>query len=377
MKPRFCPHSHCDLHNPKHPGLQKAWYVHNGSHMTKVVGAVPRYRCQACRRTFSDRTFSIDYYTKITIPYDQVFSRLSSSESLSSIARNLAVHAPAIQNRLDRLSRSALALHDRLEKPLTLQEYLVADGFESFEVSQFFPNNINILVGKESQYLYGFTHTTIRRKGKMTREQKEKRKEVEKRYRAPRGGIESSFAELLGGIPLLWNELRLPTLSLLTDEHPSYHRAVSHVHELIAAGIHGRFSHLRFPSTLTRTVHNPLFPVNYYERELRKDIAAYHRESTCFCRNTANGLSRFAVYQAWHNFVKPYRVKRSGKRLGPHGEYAGIDREEICLEFPRLFCERIFLSHLNLRGDRLRVWMKRAMTPMKRKAEYLPKYACA
>jgi hypothetical protein len=33
----------------------------------------------------------------------------------------------------------------------TLREDLAADGFESFNGSQYFPNNFNILVGKRSQ----------------------------------------------------------------------------------------------------------------------------------------------------------------------------------------------------------------------------------
>lgn len=377
MKPVFCPNQQCLFHSPPHLDRNPPWYIHYGYHQTKVIGPVRRYRCKWCGRTFSDRTFDIDYFAKKAIPYDQVFLRLSSSESVSAMARNLGVLSGSIQNRIDRLAREAIALHERLERGVVLAENLVADGFESFDRSQYFPNQINLLVGQNSQYLYGFTHTTIRRKGRMTEKQQTKRKDIETRYRAARGGIESSFAVLLGCIPRLWNKIRFPSLTLLTDEHPSYPRALARVIPLIRESHAGSFHHLRFPSTLPRTIHNPLFSVNYYDRDLRKDVAAYHRESTCFCRNTANGLSRLAVHQAWHNFVKPFRIKPATGSRGPHGAYRGIAEKRIACELTRFLCDRSFLSHLDLREDRLTIWMKHAKTPLKENQEYLPKYASA
>jgi hypothetical protein len=67
----------------------------------------------------------------------------------------------------------------------------VADGFESFDVSQYFPNNITIMAGEESQFLYAFSHTTIRRKGSMRPDQKRKRAALEAQWRAPREGVPS------------------------------------------------------------------------------------------------------------------------------------------------------------------------------------------
>jgi transposase-like protein len=377
MKPRFCPNSRCMFHYPESANKESSWFIHYGYHHTKVVGKVKRYRCLRCGSTFSDRTFDIDYYTKKTISYREVFFRMVSTESLSSISRNLKVRAPSVQNRIDRLSREMLALHHKLEKGFSLREDLVADGFESFDRSQYFPNNITILVGQTSQYLYGFTHTTIRRKGRMTESQKARRKELERKYRAPREGIERSFSKLLEIIPLLWNKLLISYLSLITDEHFAYPRAISHIDPLVQSLRDGTFRHTRVSSTLARTLSNLLFPVNYYDRELRKDLHAHTRESTCFCRNVANGLTRLSLYQGWHNFIKPFRVKHPGGELDPHGVYAGIEKWRIGGEMALAFKERSFLSLMDLRAERLLVWMKSARTPLKEGHDYLPKYAIA
>jgi transposase-like protein len=377
MNPLFCPNSTCFLHDPFEPRLQSKWYQRNGYHFTEVAGPVQRYRCKSCLKSFSDRTFSLDYYAKRTISYDDIMARVSASESISRIARSLHVLPNSIQNRIERLSRNCLAMHERVEKGVWLKENLVADGFESFDRSQYFPNNLHLLVGKDSQYLYGFTHTTIRRKGRMRREQKMKRARIEERYRAPREGIEQSFGKLMQIIPKVWKKDVYPHLILSTDEHPAYPRALEKLSELKDAEKREVFLHRRCSSKAARTRVNPLFSVNYYDRELRKDTMAFQRESKCFCRNVANGLARIAVYQAWHNYLKPHRVKTTANPEAVHGVYAGMDERVIGNELRRLYLERAFLSHMELREERGILWMKTSKTPLKEKPDYLPRYAHA
>ena len=79
-----------------------------------------------------------------------------------------------MQNRFGRLTRTILPTLALLQKLLDLDECLVADGLENFCVSQDFPNNFHILVGKDSQVNYGFNYTLMRRKGKETPERRER-----------------------------------------------------------------------------------------------------------------------------------------------------------------------------------------------------------
>jgi hypothetical protein len=57
---------------------------------------------------------------------------------------------------------------------------LVSDGFESFCRSQLFPHAIHLLCGARSQYLFVADYATLRRKGRMTEEQKRMREALEK-----------------------------------------------------------------------------------------------------------------------------------------------------------------------------------------------------
>jgi hypothetical protein len=135
------------------------------------------------------------------------------------------------------------------------------------------------------------------------------------------------------------------------------------------------FIHETWPSTAPRTVLNPRFPVNYYDRELRKDIAAFRRESPCCTRNTANGLARFMAHLVYHNYQKPHRVGPGRQTEEVHAEMAGIPRGRIDGCLGCLYKARPFLSKQSLSPEAGWIWRKEAVTPLKVGSSCLPKYA--
>jgi len=144
FSPPFCANPQCE-HHLHHASDPYRDYVAWGSYDTRAFGEVPRFRCTACGTTFSAQTFQVNYWLKKTYPYDDLVVRLAS-----------------------------------LRRP---SEDLAADGFESFCVSQYFPNNIHLLVGSESQFVYEADHVTLRRKGRMTTEQRRRRELLDRRFR--------------------------------------------------------------------------------------------------------------------------------------------------------------------------------------------------
>lgn len=356
--------------------MEPFWKPH-GYYHTARDGTVRRFRCRACGRTFAQSTFLLTYYTKKNLDFAQIFRSISAAESLASIARNLRCRPDPVQNRLERLGRASLAMHARLSGDLACTEDLVADGFESFERSQYFPCHLNLLVGANSQFLYALTHVTLRRKGRMTGQQKLRRTALERRFLPPRGALVESFARLAKEMPRHWNPSRQPTLVLRTDEHPAYPRALRRIPELVQAAQAGRFRHERYSSTLPRTLSNPLFPVNYWDRELRKDLAAFRRESTCITRNVGAGLLRGACHLVWHNYRKVFRVKGewAGRLLPVHAEVAGVNRTMIEGAWSRLFIDRPFPSRDPLPDWAQAIWDRRYPTPLAAHADYIPKFA--
>jgi len=117
-----------------------------------------------------------------------------------------------------------------------------------------------------------------------------------------------------------------------------------------------------------------IISVNYAEREFRKDLAAYHRESVCFVRNVANGLARFMCYVVYHNYQKDFRIKWGAERTPVHAVKAGVPEEKIREGLGKLYRERLFYTHYTVSPIWKKIWNREYKTPLKKKAEYLPQF---
>ena len=222
--PRFCPNKHCTKHTINNQSTD--WFYKFGSYSTESYGTIQRFRCKHCLKTFSSQTFSLDYFAKRVLPYYTLMQQATSSMSIRALSRFYSCSTTTILNKLERLARNAIAVHHKLKDNIMLKEPLVADGFESFSVSQYFPNNITILAGKKSQFIYHFNHITIRRKGRMTDKQKKLRKVLYKHVIFERRGLEKRFTELLSEINGLNRQQDNSQVVLYTDEKPDYVRSI-------------------------------------------------------------------------------------------------------------------------------------------------------
>jgi len=136
--------------------------------------------------------------------------------------------------------------------------------------------------------------------------------------------------------------------------------------------------HICISSKKARTVTNPLFSVNYIDREIRKDNSDHVRETVQFARNTANAMDRLAVYRLYHNFLKPYRINCSTDSTATHGTVAGISENKIKAELKTIFTQRRFLGkHWMLNIADRKLWCRCISTPMSKAADYLPGYVRA
>src|SRR5512133_701330 len=320
--PPFCPNPRCVNHIA--PTTQ-VWYKPAGFHPTKAFGDVPRFRCLSCRRTFSTQTFSVDYYAKKVVNYRDLVGRQVGAMSLRATARTLHVSCGTVQNRIDRCCRNALALHARLRGAANRHEAVCVDGFVGFDVSQFFPNEITISVTNESLFFLDISHASRRRSGTMTKAQRARATELYAQAHLEKGAVSRTFRDVLDSLA----RERPPTpehpLILITDEKRDYERVLQQHPLFREQDEEHRVAHLQINSKFPRTFQNPLFPSNYLDREIRKDQANHHRESTCFNRSVANGMSRLALYCVNHNYRKRYLIKAPVEDQRVHAEVAGID----------------------------------------------------
>lgn len=371
--PPFCANPRC-VHHREDSSRPYTDYVSWGSYRTAAFGEVPRFRCTACGRTFSVQTFRVDYWLKRVFDYRDLTERLSSCSSIRAIGRAWRVAGKSIQNRIGRGARQALAFESRLSSTREPTEDLAADGFESFCGSQFFPNNIHLLVGERSQFVYESDHVTLRRKGRMTEAQKRKREKLDLLFRPDPRGIERSFGRIGASLLSVLSDEGRPSLSLWTDEKREYPRALAASPCAGALLAEGRIEHKTISSRALRTFDNPLFPVNYLDREIRKDLHEHVRETVCFGRNVNAQMERFTLYLFYHNYLKPHRS--AGPRLS-HAAVAGYDAEEIGKELKGIWESRAWYSHTDLTESGEETWLRLRKTPLWDKPDYLPRHATA
>ena len=338
---------HKDIHDT-------SWRRNHGHHDTKAFGKVPRYMCLNCGKTFSNQTFLIDYWVKKPVDYMELLIPLLSTSGQGNITRFQNLRYELIQNRYERLCRMFLALHAELRKQICPDEDFILDGLESFSRSQNYPNNVNIVTGDYSDFIYAMGFSQLRRKGKMTKQQKKKREYLEKKYgKAPPKAVEMSVYSLLCDLGIYLHSNNLSIKKLKTDKNKAYVRAYKRISD-----ISDYLKHEQYSSKAFRNVQNPLFKGNYVDRQVRKDQANHVRETIQFARCPSAMMIRLSLYQVYHNYMMPRRVKEQRKgNWETRGELIGLSKEVFFKELCKVLGKRVFIHKHELWEEEKRTWL--------------------
>ncbi len=383
FQPPFCPNSTCSHHDPLvvqaegKPAMRKnLWYKKSGIRYLKNGQPIQMFTCKKCGHGFSTRTFSVDYWEKRHLDYQRLILMATSCMSVRAMARAYKSSPKTVDNKLGRLSRQAIGVTAALMKITKLRENLAADGFESFNGSQYFPNNFNILVGKCSQFLYFVNYSQLRRKGTMTDYQKLKAQLLRKTVFIPPFQISFRFSELVDEIVRLQGlHGASRALRIYTDEKAEYAAilgALEHGGRDPSEGY--SISHVRISGKDHRGLNNKLFPVNYMDREFRKDLAEHVRETTRFGRNVSKSIARMEIYRVHHNFIKKFRINTGDRIWETHAEAAGFDLQEVNKVMVKWTKRRVFYSHLELDIHLGKAWGHGYFSPGKATMDYVPAF---
>lgn len=302
--PPFCPNPQCRFHD----GTRGWRFRKMGFYRRRVAPhRIQRYRCSRCRRSFSSQTFSTTYWLRRPDLPRQLFAKLLACSAYRQIARDLDIGPTTVLRHAARLGRHCLLFHERL-RPL-VREPLAVDGFESFEFSQYTPIQLHTAVGTDSHFVYGFTDSELRRKGRMTALQRQRRSELERRLGRPDPhSIEREMRALVG---IVTTPRRRFTIH--SDDHPAYPRALH--------GLRDRsFEHRVTSSRAARTPQNPLFPINLLDLLIRHSSANHKRETIAFSKRRQSAIERLWILVVWRNVVKSFSERRRdatpAQRLG-------------------------------------------------------------
>jgi len=240
-RPAYCPNPRCDSRTKSTPWRykKKGFFFRD-----QKPRRVQRYLCHHCGRNFSSQTFDVSYWLRHGHLLEPLFKRLVSCSGLRQIAREMEVSHSTVQRLTERLGRHCLLFHERMRPRTAPAEPLVLDGFRTFEHSQYWPMDLNLLVGA-SHYVYGFNDAELRRSGTMRPSQRLKRAMLENRHgrpdpRATRRQVEELLRRVVppGGAAVI-----------RSDEHQAYPQAMGRLRDRT-------FHHEPTPSTAARTTQN-------------------------------------------------------------------------------------------------------------------------
>jgi hypothetical protein len=236
-----------------------------------------------------------------------------------------------IQRLTERLGRHCLLLHEALRPKDAPREPVVLDGFRTFEHSQYWPMDLNLLVGT-SHFVYGFNDAELRRAGTMRPSQRVKRDMLEERLGRPDPqATRKQVEELLMRIIPVGSET-----VIRSDQHPAYESAIQRLRDR-------SIRHEKVSSRLARTPSNPLFPVNLADLLLRHSSANHKRETIAFSKRRQGIMHRAAIWTVWRNYVKS---RSENRRDGPPAVDLGLITGALSVD--EILAERLFPGRFQL-----------------------------
>jgi hypothetical protein len=248
------------------------------------------------------------------------------------IARAVACSPSTVAHHIARLGRHCLLIQARELARISRLSEIVIDGFETFEWSQYFPFHHNVAVDVASGYFLYHTDSPLRRKGRMTTEQKARRLELERRLgKAHPRAVEIGVRELLAGILS-----KHGSVTLHSDDHAAYPRAI--------LSLNCDITHRITSSKERRDERNPLWEVNLLDLVIRHSTAAHKRETIAWAKRRQASIEKLAIFQVWRNYFKRRREKGSLVTSAMLLGLANRPWHVRDLLASRLFCEKTRLS---------------------------------
>jgi transposase-like protein len=358
FRPPFCPRETCVYHTQPE-GFR---YKKHTAYPTRRGPDVPRFRCLECGRTFSRRTFSLAYWRKRPELLRPVAAGLQAGSGHRQLARTLGC-APSTVTRIAAflgrhsillLARALASLEGQLDEPVVL------DHFETFELTQDLPVGIATPVGAKSWFVYGIDPAPHARAGRRSRAQERLRKKRAKR--PTRDGYLGSAKRVLARLlPLVAEGCQL---HIISDGHPSYPQAVRQhprakdiQHEIHPNPKRGPKGSPRSPIAKARD--QAMFPVDLLHALLRHSLAAHKRETIAFGRRLNAIVERLFLAAIWRNFVKGVSERKNDPTT-PAMRLGLTDRP---WKWERVLGRRLFPVREKLSGTWLEIYRRDWLTP--------------
>ena len=294
--PPHCPNPKCHFHNEMHEGWP---YKRMGYYQRKVEPhRIRRFRCNHCGVTFSSQTFATTYWLKRPDILPKLLTKAVACMANRQIAEDLKVSSTCIDLQLNHLGRHCLLWHAEMVRDRKPPKNLVVDGFESFELSQYHPFHFHLAVDKDTSFFHWFTDSELRRKGRMTPEQRMKREEKDLRLGRPDPqAVRKDMAELLRVVTAGATEI-----TIFSDAHKAY--------PISMRGLPVNIVHIVTSSKDHRDYNNHMFEINLLDLLIRHCSGNHKRETIGYSKRRQAAAMRLMIFLVWRNYLRFRRVRK-------------------------------------------------------------------
>ena len=292
FQPLRCPYPSCRFH--LHP--PPLFCVRRGVYRPRCRNhPVQRFLCRACGRSFSRQTFRADFRHKkphLNAPFLRL---MVSCVAMRQAARFLQVARRTIEHRFRWLARHAANFQSNHLPDATLAGPFQLDELESFESNRFQPVTVPVLIDRTTFFLVATAVGPLRRKGRLTSSQRQRRALHEARQgRRPTHSRRAVGRVLRRLLPL--TPPGAPVV-LESDRKPLYG-------QMGRALFGSRFRWRPHPASGRRDRSNPLFPINHTNAWLRHFLSRLRRRSWCISKRRENLQSHLVVAALWVNYCR-------------------------------------------------------------------------
>lgn len=343
-RPPHCPNPNCKYHKSLTPNWR---YKRKGFFCRRIrPHRIQRFTCLHCNRQFSSQTFSTTYWQKRPELTAQVLPLVVGCMGNRQIARALKISPSTVQHHISHLARHFILFHTVQMRSDTCSAEIVIDGLETFELSQYFPFHHNVAVEPYTGFFLHHTDSPMRRKGRMTPQQRCRRDDLERRYGRPDPqAVRKGMAELLEIVTAGRREVLVRS-----DDHTAYPSALR--------GLTCRVTHHTTSSRQPRDRYNPLFEVNLLDRFLRHSTAAHKRETIAWAKRRQASAEKLSIFLVWRNYMK--RRRENGPSVSP-AMLKGLTQR--ILNIPDVLAKRLFRTRTSVSPRWALYYDRRVETP--------------
>lgn len=292
FRPPRCPNPACRMHTAPRGGF----YHRCGTFAPQCRATVfQRFRCRACRRTFSLRTFKSDYRDRKPHLNQAVFSRLCSGTGYRQTARELGLSLTGLYQKARKISRHLAWLHDNLMGDFRADATFSFDELETFEgCRSTCPLTVPVLIERGSMLIVAARSGKIRPSGRMTAARRKQIAAWEARHGRRPNESSLRVREVLSVLER--RTRKLPRVVFVTDEKKTYPKLLR---EVFGAK---RLEHEQVSSKRPRDCRNPLFRINLTHALARDRMARLHRRSWCVTKEGLYLDGQYAMWAAYRNY---------------------------------------------------------------------------